>query len=115
MIRRPPRSTLFPYTTLFRSTKKVSLSRNHRPALFRGQGIEVKNTSKRRINGEYFIYPAICAIADGNQEDMFHVGEGAHRNFKDYVRYTGESEGTDTATIKKCRNPCPRTRFSPER
>ena len=26
MIRRPPRSTLFPYTTLFRSEKEVSLS-----------------------------------------------------------------------------------------
>src|SRR5260370_32262439 len=26
MIRRPPRSTLFPYTTLFRSKKKVSLA-----------------------------------------------------------------------------------------
>src|SRR6267378_1938240 len=26
MIRRPPRSTLFPYTTLFRSTNQVSLS-----------------------------------------------------------------------------------------
>src|SRR3712207_8977841 len=25
MIRRPPRSTLFPYTTLFRSTKRVSI------------------------------------------------------------------------------------------
>src|SRR3989442_6573116 len=27
MIRRPPRSTLFPYTTLFRSRARVSLSR----------------------------------------------------------------------------------------
>src|SRR5256885_5437410 len=27
MIRRPPRSTLFPYTTLFRSTYTLSLSR----------------------------------------------------------------------------------------
>src|SRR5260221_2724728 len=26
MIRRPPRSTLFPYTTLFRSTEEVQLS-----------------------------------------------------------------------------------------
>src|SRR5258707_9852566 len=26
MIRRPPRSTLFPYTTLFRSTRQLSLS-----------------------------------------------------------------------------------------
>jgi len=32
MIRRPPRSTLFPYTTLFRSTKDrfTSMSRGHR-------------------------------------------------------------------------------------
>src|SRR2546428_9321544 len=28
MIRRPPRSTLFPYTTLFRSTPEVGSSRN---------------------------------------------------------------------------------------
>src|SRR2546421_7330342 len=29
MIRRPPRSTLFPYTTLFRSTPAESTSRNN--------------------------------------------------------------------------------------
>src|SRR5256885_12137701 len=29
MIRRPPRSTLFPYTTLFRSTSASSLSNPH--------------------------------------------------------------------------------------
>src|SRR2546422_8399678 len=32
MIRRPPRSTLFPYTTLFRSGQDLGGSRNHRPA-----------------------------------------------------------------------------------
>src|SRR3712207_7139625 len=31
MIRRPPRSTLFPYTTLFRSSVGVSLSPGGRP------------------------------------------------------------------------------------
>src|SRR2546426_4664252 len=33
MIRRPPRSTLFPYTTLFRSLRRVEISRvgNHCP------------------------------------------------------------------------------------
>src|SRR2546427_5384887 len=31
MIRRPPRSTLFPYTTLFRSEKDGSLSANNCP------------------------------------------------------------------------------------
>src|SRR5258708_16473548 len=29
MIRRPPRSTLFPYTTLFRSNNEEKLIRNH--------------------------------------------------------------------------------------
>src|SRR2546426_7156661 len=31
MIRRPPRSTLFPYTTLFRSTVRDELDRTFRP------------------------------------------------------------------------------------
>src|SRR2546426_5592535 len=32
MIRRPPRSTLFPYTTLFRSSPRAGRERDHRPA-----------------------------------------------------------------------------------
>src|SRR5687768_18270976 len=40
MIRRPPRSTLFPYTTLFRS-KRISLSRGRvRPA--KGETVEAR-------------------------------------------------------------------------
>src|SRR2546426_7949799 len=41
MIRRPPRSTLFPYTTLFRSPRVPPLRRFHRRArrhLVRGRG-----------------------------------------------------------------------------
>src|SRR5256885_10442548 len=30
MIRRPPRSTLFPYTTLFRSRKRLNCTSSHR-------------------------------------------------------------------------------------
>src|SRR5256885_11924007 len=32
MIRRPPRSTLFPYTTLFRSQAKIAAQRKHMQA-----------------------------------------------------------------------------------
>src|SRR3989442_2856280 len=32
MIRRPPRSTLFPYTTLFRSQERVVVGDRHHPA-----------------------------------------------------------------------------------
>src|SRR3712207_7812637 len=31
MIRRPPRSTLFPYTTLFRSERRLDVGRQHPP------------------------------------------------------------------------------------
>src|SRR3712207_8752158 len=35
MIRRPPRSTLFPYTTLFRSTRKLEkICRDYQPATY---------------------------------------------------------------------------------
>src|SRR5438093_9392884 len=35
MIRRPPRSTLFPYTTLFRSTRRRARVRRLRPSIAR--------------------------------------------------------------------------------
>src|SRR2546430_9073269 len=39
MIRRPPRSTLFPYTTLFRSPAQDTLGQDHAaPAALGGQG-----------------------------------------------------------------------------
>src|SRR3712207_8018181 len=37
MIRRPPRSTLFPYTTLFRSTDKAGLPRYGKTYLYNGE------------------------------------------------------------------------------
>src|SRR3989475_5241406 len=36
MIRRPPRSTLFPYTTLFRSVEKAQMPRQHFIRIFAG-------------------------------------------------------------------------------
>src|SRR2546430_8190510 len=38
MIRRPPRSTLFPYTTLFRSARCTSLKERHSVAM-QGSGV----------------------------------------------------------------------------
>src|SRR3712207_8574758 len=38
MIRRPPRSTLFPYTTLFRSEGNTSISRSLNEALSMAEG-----------------------------------------------------------------------------
>src|SRR2546429_6788104 len=46
MIRRPPRSTLFPYTTLFRSAAAVRRSRGHAAHL--GISPATRSTSFRR-------------------------------------------------------------------
>src|SRR3712207_8507376 len=51
MIRRPPRSTLFPYTTLFRSGEDRDVGRRAvrgRPAV-RGAGLGVDRRSGRRV------------------------------------------------------------------
>src|SRR3712207_8714975 len=42
MIRRPPRSTLFPYTTLFRSKRPGSLSTCYRTSLVPRKGKEMQ-------------------------------------------------------------------------
>src|SRR6266487_7120270 len=48
MIRRPPRSTLFPYTTLFRSRRLgfVVIERRHEPVQRRSQPLEVHRLRK---------------------------------------------------------------------
>src|SRR3712207_8755929 len=47
MIRRPPRSTLFPYTTLFRSSQAAG-GRRLRPRRERGRGGRVRARGRRR-------------------------------------------------------------------
>src|SRR3712207_8648267 len=48
MIRRPPRSTLFPYTTLFRSA--LTTTNQFLDALAAGQLVRVRETSVRRAD-----------------------------------------------------------------
>src|SRR2546426_1666716 len=47
MIRRPPRSTLFPYTTLFRSLAVRSVRQNFSPS---GEILELLETFRRMVN-----------------------------------------------------------------
>src|SRR5437899_9413006 len=63
MIRRPPRSTLFPYTTLFRSLVFPGCFRQCRP----GQGIARERAQR-----------AVAANA-GRQGRDLRAGRGAHR------------------------------------
>src|SRR2546429_8901145 len=69
MIRRPPRSTLFPYTTLFRSREKGS-----------GQ-IGVQNPSPRR--GGKFVYEA-SQINAGTREQAIGSADFVGDNLKGF-------------------------------
>src|SRR5256885_7969608 len=52
MIRRPPRSTLFPYTTLFRSHGAVGRRRRHHLAVGpEGTGADLSLVKQRRAQG----------------------------------------------------------------
>src|SRR2546422_2757524 len=65
MIRRPPRSTLFPYTTLFRSHAQASLRRREQPVppcARRGLGAEGTDRKSTRLNSShgYISYAVFC-------------------------------------------------------
>src|SRR3712207_7088954 len=55
MIRRPPRSTLFPYTTLFRSVGQVGVAAQQGLAVGRAAGLDLLE-----IDGEHVVEPALA-------------------------------------------------------
>src|SRR3712207_7618763 len=60
MIRRPPRSTLFPYTTLFRSERRPDLVAEEHPAedsTHVRPPEAVRHQRHRRRNGRYVVQP----------------------------------------------------------
>src|ERR1041384_8785064 len=69
MIRRPPRSTLFPYTTLFRSIQQDTVSLHARSILqiLRGdlEDIAKENESLRAAASLLLGWDADCAIGSG--------------------------------------------------
>src|SRR2546430_11267324 len=63
MIRRPPRSTLFPYTTLFRS----------QPAQQVGVDARQEGIQRRRVEGAVIVHPAPHDRVDPRSEE--HTSE----------------------------------------
>src|SRR3712207_9510159 len=64
MIRRPPRSTLFPYTTLFRSSPKSGRSEPRRRIGDRGVGRLSRSFSSKDMNS-YHVAAAVLTFAIG--------------------------------------------------
>src|SRR5436309_9970940 len=62
MIRRPPRSTLFPYTTLFRSAQPVGMRAEHLFQRQRFGGVETGDRKSTRLNSSHvkISYAVFC-------------------------------------------------------
>src|SRR2546427_2584855 len=68
MIRRPPRSTLFPYTTLFRSTDKVG-------ELLSGEVQQIERGKIVVMLAKFREAEAIIPYREQNHREHFHQGD----------------------------------------
>src|SRR3712207_6846666 len=74
MIRRPPRSTLFPYTTLFRSRSSMPRTR------LRTSGISSELPSDLLIFSPAVVIQALCSQYDANRSEE-HTSELQSRQY----------------------------------
>src|SRR5258708_8121269 len=91
MIRRPPRSTLFPYTTLFRSHRQALGGRSCDPrvvevgavaAVRRGQGVEQDRKSTRLNSSHQIISHAVFCFKKKKKKDH---GTQVTQNSKEHL------------------------------
>src|SRR3712207_8884006 len=75
MIRRPPRSTLFPYTTLFRSEADAQLDRVAcLPApLLLGPQLVVTDQLERLLRGVLVVAAVVLETGDGGERELLPV------------------------------------------
>src|SRR5688572_31015661 len=80
MIRRPPRSTLFPYTTLFRAERRVRVTFPAAPNVRQGSAVrrrrgiqQIEVVGKGRRNAVALDAPLLTALMTGAREKRRHV------------------------------------------
>src|SRR2546430_13702219 len=94
MIRRPPRSTLFPYTTLFRSyadaerllretldMQRRVLGSEHQDTLWSTQVLAERDRKSTRLNSSHsqISYAVFCLKKKKNNTNMLTVNDCTHR------------------------------------
>src|SRR5256884_4834251 len=79
MIRRPPRSTLFPYTTLFRSKgaieRRLCADMKHAVPVRTPDPLYPRSASQNRLMGDTTV--AMTVLTDGSVTDIQLVGSAA--------------------------------------
>src|SRR3989441_5879163 len=77
MIRRPPRSTLFPYTTLFRSSRRDVLSRHLDPP--RGERLELRGLRVAQVDVTQPLRPSRAVVQAADVDTAHAVPVGGER------------------------------------
>src|SRR3712207_7312614 len=72
MIRRPPRSTLFPYTTLFRSPSATAGCRSERKSLGRGADLAQGEPAKHESLGHDPVVLEQSPVAEVHRQPAMH-------------------------------------------
>src|SRR5256885_5249196 len=90
MIRRPPRSTLFPYTTLFRSVPTDACALRLSGLGLWGQGSRSIDRKSTRLNSSHLVisYAVFCLKKKKKHSlfgGRFHSGSVAERSLEGFV------------------------------
>src|ERR1043166_9894532 len=87
MIRRPPRSTLFPYTTLFRSRRAPRDPRAHRRPAARG-GVERSEEHTSELQSRFGISYAVFCLKKKKTHYPLHCPSLSHTRNERPAAYT---------------------------
>src|SRR5256884_4941403 len=84
MIRRPPRSTLFPYTTLFRSHKKFQMPTprwNEEASTPTTKNVRYQDRKSTRLNSSHgYISYAVFCLKKKKKTKQIQSRRGSHMN-----------------------------------
>src|SRR2546426_5944848 len=74
MIRRPPRSTLFPYTTLFRSIPSPCCERDCSLRIWKSCGMSTPDRKSTRLNSSHLVISyAVFCLKKKKKKDHKHA------------------------------------------
>src|SRR6266581_920360 len=90
MIRRPPRSTLFPYTTLFRSRRPGRMAHPPAPRSRRADGPRDRKSTRLNSSHPSISYAVFCLKKKKALDSVVgHAGETINSNYKRCVCHQG--------------------------
>src|SRR5438270_8535159 len=102
MIRRPPRSTLFPYTTLFRSIAMCKLLRPGESTGYGSRFVAVRDKPDRkstRLNSSHSqISYAVFCLKKKKKKKTKHIQKNSHITYNKTIPFHVQSDMTLTTT-----------------